>query len=258
MIPLLTDRGMAALAGFISRETLFAFDLDGTLAPIVADPASIRLDDRVREGMIRLSKLAQTAVITGRSRGDASQRLGFSPTWLVGNHGAEGLPGQDDDSRLLQQTVSGWEQQLESMADDRLENVALLERKGLSLSLHYRHAPNPDTCHAAILDMAGRLLPAPRLVGGKFVVNLIPQGLPDKGAALLQLMELSGCKNSFFIGDDETDEDVFRLQNRNIFTVSVGTDRDSRAAYRIDNQGDVMILLEILQGILSLQTGQRG
>jgi trehalose-6-phosphatase len=42
MLYLLSEEGIAALKSFIDRKTLFAFDLDGTLAPIVANPEDIR------------------------------------------------------------------------------------------------------------------------------------------------------------------------------------------------------------------------
>ena len=41
MTYLFTPAGRAALSTFVDASTLFAFDLDGTLAPIVPDPAAI-------------------------------------------------------------------------------------------------------------------------------------------------------------------------------------------------------------------------
>jgi len=35
-------------------------------------------------------------------------------------------------------------------------------------------------------------------------------------------MNQAGCPKGFFVGDDETDEDVFRLDHESIFTVRVG------------------------------------
>lgn len=251
MVRLSSDAGHAALHAFVSTATLFAFDLDGTLAPIVDDPADIRISGAVRNGMAALTSLAATAVITGRSRSDAAAHLEFSPRYLVGNHGAEGLPGQEETSLRLRRTVSAWEEQLASRIGPELREAILLERKTYSLSLHYRHAPYPRSAHAALLTAIAGLEPPPRRVGGKFVENIIPAGAPHKGDALLRLLDISGCANAFFIGDDETDEDVFRLDDPRIFSVCVGGDRPTAARYLLDRQEDIAPLLHGLVNLLA-------
>jgi trehalose 6-phosphate phosphatase len=243
MIDLLSQEGLKALHSFISRDTLFAFDLDGTLAPIVADPVLIAIPEAVRREMQQLSGLAATAVITGRARSDALQYLGFEPRYLVGNHGAEGLPGPPGQELEQLAAVEQWEQQLQSLIAPEIKASILLERKGFSLSLHYRHAPDPQAVHAALLAAIDRLVPAPRRVGGKFVENIIPQDAPHKGDALLRLMELAGCPRAFFLGDDETDEDVFRLDSPAIFTVHIGSGVTSCARYCIRDQKETATLL---------------
>ena len=45
-----------------------------------------------------MSKLI-VAVITGRSRSDAMQHLAITPHYLIGNHGAEGLPGWESQDK---------------------------------------------------------------------------------------------------------------------------------------------------------------
>lgn len=246
MIRLFSDAGLAALRAFVTADTLYAFDLDGTLAPIMADPAAIRVSGEVREGLVRLSCLAATAVITGRSRNDALAHLGFEPRYLVGNHGAEGLPGREGEDRDMRLLVAEWERQLAFLLLPEIRSATLFENKGRSLSLHYRHALQPETVHAALLAAIARLVPAPRRVGGNFVENLIPRGAPHKGDALLHLMEHSGCARAFFLGDDETDEDVFRLVDPRIFSVCVGLDRPTSARYALLNQGETARLLDEL------------
>jgi trehalose 6-phosphate phosphatase len=251
MIYLFSDVGQEALRRFVSRDTLFAFDLDGTLAPIVADPAEIRISKPVRSGLARLSRLAATAVITGRARSDALKHLGFEPRYLVGNHGIEGLPGYPGQEQELRTTVEQWEGQLLTLLPPEIKAAILLERKGFSLSLHYRHAHDPRAVHAALLAAIDRLLPPPRRVGGKFVENLIPREAPHKGDALLRLMELSGSPRAFFLGDDETDEDVFRLDSPCILPVCVGIERPTAAQYHLKEQSETARLLEEILTILA-------
>ena len=87
--------GLVALARYVAPDTLFAFDLDGTLTPIVDDCFAAQSDEPVRATLKRMAELAKVAVITGRSRKDALTILGMEPHLLVGNHGAEWPVGSE-------------------------------------------------------------------------------------------------------------------------------------------------------------------
>lgn len=246
--------GRAALRAVVSQSTLYAFDLDGTLAPIVDDPAGITIPNKVLNSLIQLDHLAPVAIITGRSRADALSHLGFTPRCLVGNHGAEGLPGHEgQDCGFHNQAVS-WEQQLTDLLSPEIRSSVLIENKGESLSLHYRHAAGPDEVHSALLAAIVRLVPPPRRVGGKFVENLIPHGAPHKGDALLYIMKHLGCRRALFVGDDETDEDVFRLADESVFGIRIGKDCGSAAVNYLQSQSEIVPLLDEIMAILS-QTG---
>lgn len=251
MIELLSMAGLAELRAFITPTTLFAFDLDGTLAPIVDDPSAARIPEAVRRGLQQLSRLATTAVITGRLRSDALSRLGFEPTYLVGNHGGEGLPGELSGNSQQHGLMEQWLRQLQSLLPAEIWAAIVVEQKGGSLSLHYRHAPHRKTAHAALLDAITWLDPQPRRVGGKCVENLLPVQAPHKGDALLHLMRHSGCPNALFVGDDETDEDVFRLADPSIFTICVGTERESLASFHLPDQTAIAQLLQQLVALLT-------
>ncbi len=91
MTYLFSEAGLASLHGFVDPATLYGFDLDGTLAPIAADPGGILVPDAIQKALARLKKRAVVAVIPGRTRGcPASSRC--RPPESVGNHGAEGFP----------------------------------------------------------------------------------------------------------------------------------------------------------------------
>ena len=77
MTYLFSREGRGALRDFIDCSTLFAFDLDGTLAPLVVDPTRIKIPDEIVEPLIRLNRMAPVALITGRARADADPHLGF-------------------------------------------------------------------------------------------------------------------------------------------------------------------------------------
>jgi trehalose 6-phosphate phosphatase len=60
------------------------------------------------------------------------------------------------------------------------------------------------------------------------------------------LMLQTGIKSAFYIGDDDTDEDVFSLPNTRIFTVRVGRKVSSQAQYFISEQAEINPLLRTL------------
>jgi len=248
MIYLFSDAGRAELRGFVDRTTLFAFDLDGTLAPIVADPSRIVIPQDVRARLTRLGAMASVAIVTGRARADAESHLGFAPRFLVGNHGAEGLPGADASEQEFVRLCRGWREQLKTFLPERESTGILIEDKGATLSLHYRNCQ--EGAHRKILNAILRLVPAPRRISGKAVENLVPRDAPHKGEALLFIMGHLGCARAFFVGDDETDEDVFRLGDDSIFGVRVGIHAGSGARFFIRGQEEIGPLLDEIMAAL--------
>lgn len=240
----------ARLADFVDPATLFAFDLDGTLAPIVSDPALIRIPDAVQRALAELAGRAPVAIITGRSRSDALAHLAGAPRYVIGNHVAEGLPGWTERENGFVRTAQGWQQQLDILLPQEEQTGIVIENKGPTLSIHYRHAVNIPAAQGLIQHAVRRLLPPPRRVSGKFVENLLPAGAPDKGVALELLMREEKLTKGFFVGDDETDEDIFRLCRKNIFTVRVGQKKTSGADYYLRGQYEMARLLRLINRVL--------
>lgn len=244
MTYLFAPDGQAALHAFVTALTLHAFDLDGTLAPIVADPAGIAIPNEVRRGLIQLNSMAPVAIITGRSRADALNHLGFTPHCLVGNHGAEGLPGEDAAVQGFVRLCQGWKGQLAAFLPDMPARGITLEDKGTTIALHYRHAPDTVKARGSILAAIARLTPVPRVVSGIFVENIAPQEAPNKGEAVEILMGHLGCRRAIFVGDDVTDEDVFSLENPAVLGIRVGRDEKSGAGYYLQGQFEMIRLLQ--------------
>ena len=240
---LFTKSGLSALHSFLDRKTLFAFDLDGTLAPIVDHPGNIRIPDSILTELFILNRQASVSIITGRSRRDAQLYLGFIPQHLIGNHGAEGLPGweaKEDEFICLGRT---WEAQLHDMLPENDRLGFRIENKGATVSVHYRAAQDADASHDLLLEAIENLVPPPKRVGGKYIENLIPRDAPDKGIAMLHLMRHTGCPKGFFAGDDVTDEAVFELSGDQLFTVRVGNKMKTSAQYYLQDQREIAHLL---------------
>lgn len=242
MIPLLGSAGRAALARFARPDTLLAFDYDGTLAPIVADPQRARLRPRTHTLLARVSERYPTIVITGRSRLDLLRRLsGLSALEVIGNHGLETAGA----NRLeYVRRVKSWHTALAR----ELPTIPglVIEDKRYSLALHYRYCPDPAAARTVIRAVA-QTLNGVRRVGGKSVLNLIPAEAPNKGHAVLAACARRACARALYIGDDETDEDVFILKRpATLLTVRVEHDPESSADYCLRSQEEMDPVLAFL------------
>ena len=107
MIYAFSPEGVECLAAVLEADPLLAFDIDGTLAPIVDMPNEARLPDDVQKCLAQLAQRYDVAIITGRSVADARRMLSFMPRHLIGNHGAEGLPAWRDRTAGFERTVRG-------------------------------------------------------------------------------------------------------------------------------------------------------
>ncbi|MBI5604379.1 MAG: trehalose-phosphatase [Deltaproteobacteria bacterium] len=248
---LFTESGLTDLRRFVDHQTLFAFDLDGTLAPITSDRHGTRVSEATTKELAHLVDRAAVAIITGRSRSDAQARLGIVPRFLVGNHGAEGLPGWETREKKFAGICLAWEKQLRSFLPPADASGISIENKGSTLSVHYRAALDREKAHSLVLRGIDLLIPHPRRIEGKCVENLLPEMAPDKGTAMRCLMGLSGCPKGLYTGDDVTDEDVFRLDSKHLLTIRVGTGGLSLARYQLRNQQEIVRLLKEINHRLS-------
>lgn len=245
-----SPKGLSDLARYVAPDTLFAFDLDGTLAPIVEDYSAVQVTEQIRATLGRLVKVAKVAVITGRSRQDAMDILGFEPHLLVGNHGAE-WPGQAGNLNSQQSKVCQiWRETLHEMLST-VKGVEI-EYKGESLSLHYRKADYTEHTLSLLNAAIEKLVPIPRKIGGKFVINLLPMEALNKGDALVATMEMFGLQRAIFIGDDVTDEAVFKLNHVDVFGIHIGKDEQTAAPYYMKRQSALLGLLNAMVGTLEL------
>ena len=187
-------------------------DYDGTLSTISLDPAAARLVDGAAGPLADLAeRLAVVAIVTGRAPLDARRLVGVPGLLIAGNHGMEWLePGASEPHA----TPSGSDvrRRLDELVRrlPPIEGVAL-EHKGISASVHYRNAPDPDAARASILAALGDVEPFGFRIGrGRMIVELRPVGLGDKGSAVRAIVERFGLRGAVVMGDDVTDLDMFR------------------------------------------------
>ena len=87
----------------------------------------------------------------------------------------------------------------------------IIENKGVSVSIHYRLSPEPETTRRAIMSAIGRLAEGQnlRLTQGKKVIDILPQLEVNKGTAVRDLAQGYNLHSGIYLGDDLTDIDAF-------------------------------------------------
>jgi trehalose 6-phosphate phosphatase len=243
---ILSGRNLADLRRIARADVLLAFDFDGTLAPIAPTPARARMRAATRRRLRDLTHLYPCAVISGRALADVSEKIaGTDIRRVFGNHGLEvaGLRRRPDP------VVRRWLGPLH----DQLAHLQgiVVEDKRHSVSVHYRAAQNRRAALAAIERVVGGL-PGVRAIIGEAAMNLLPRGRANKGVALAQALELSGCDAAIYVGDDQTDEDAFRVSGPfEVLGVRIGRSAASAARYHLESQAAIDRLLEELRRIRS-------
>lgn len=247
VISLYSKGSLIVLESLSFTKTLYAFDFDGTLAKIVSVPSEAYMSPKTVQLMRQLCELVPVAIVSGRSIADLKKRIPFEPKFLIGNHGLEGLGVAPMSMLAASQICANWKQKLNR------ENFGAgveIEDKQYSLAIHYRRSREKKTTKLRIERAIGKLDPVPRIIGGKSVFNLLPAGAPHKGAAILDLVQKAGMKHIFYIGDDDTDEDIFGIPYKfgQIMSVRIGRKQTSKASYFLKRQSDINKLLKLIIG----------
>lgn len=226
---------------FAWSNVLLAFDYDGTLAPLVSTPARATMRPSTRRLLKRAGRLYPCVAISGRGHADALSRLrGVAISRVVGNHGAEPSSG----AKAFRRRVQQWLPVLTARLSGR--RGVMIEDKGLSVAVHYRQARDRRATRRAIVA-AARSLDDVRIIGGKLAVNLLVPDAPHKGLALERERARFACDTVIYVGDDDTDEDVFQLDRPGqLLSIRVGRKRTSAAPYYIRDQAEIDRLLGTL------------
>ena len=199
-------RVTAALAAEPHRSVL-ALDFDGSLAPIVDDPAAARPLPEVLGVLGRLgARLGRVAVVSGRPVAFLADRMGALPVELIGGYGGERIvAGEYRLDRRLEPWVTVLAEAARrcraSFTGGRVE-----EKPGIGVTLHWRTRPErADECAAVAervaVDLGLVVHPARR------AVELRPPVTIDKGTTVRDLVV--GFEAAGFAGDDSGDLPAF-------------------------------------------------
>lgn len=247
MTYLLSDEGRQAMRVAAGKRLLYAFDFDGTLAPISPSRHSVQVSQTVREWLQALTERAPCAVVSGRSLADLAPRMDGVEVHLIGNHGIEGPCSSPADLGKAERACSQWKRELvDGLAQLPVVQGAEVEDKRYSLTVHLRRTVDPDRAGVEVHGLLQHLNPAPHIVMGTYSINILPSTQEGKGAAAVALMTQLGRNGLLYIGDEETDETVFAMPRGIVLGIRIGESANTHAKFYLKGQGEIEEVLRCL------------
>ena len=237
-------------------------DYDGTLVPICKEPSLARLSPDTQKVLKDLSKnpFLSVGVISGRSLGEIRKMVGVRDLFYAGNHGFEIFfkkrvwthPELEGFTPRLKKVVR------ELHSRTRGIKGIIVEDKKFTASIHYRNvkAQSPGSILAIITEVLAPYPDAFTVARGKKVFEIRPLVEWDKGKAVERLTELLSIKSKLiriYIGDDQTDEDAFRVLGKGDITIRVGSKKGSRAQYYCRGNSEVVTFLKMFTDMKVVQ-----
>ena len=249
-VKVLDDKAIAGIRQHYqgTKNRCLLLDYDGTLVPFTRLPSEAAPDNAVKEMLVRLTgdPKNHVIVISGRDAASLDRWLGMLPITLIAEHGAS--------SRMRH---GAW-QQMVSVSDLWKEEIrrimqlfvircagSFIEEKTNTIAWHYRNTQTGlgFSRSRELLNTLSQLIQNTTLqvIDGNKVVEVRIAGF-DKGAASLKIINEVDPDFVLCMGDDTTDEDMFKALEGEAYTIKV-TNGASAAQYTILSQQQVLPLL---------------
>ncbi|CAI9762469.1 unnamed protein product [Fraxinus pennsylvanica] len=256
------------------KQIVVFLDYDGTLSPIVNDPNHAFMTDRMRSAVNDVARRFPTAIISGRSRDKVYGFVKLDDVYYAGSHGMDimGPPLQvnyhRDKYQINAQDEKGKEFTIFQPAQEYLPSIekmltelktrtcnipgAFVEDNRFCISVHYRHVLAED--YEALEQIVWSVLsdyPCFHMTRGKKVMEIRPSIKWNKGEALEYLLDTLGFSDysnvlPFYLGDDKTDEDAFKVLKRRGLGYPVvvsSVPRETWASYSLRDSSEVLSFL---------------
>jgi len=234
-----------------SDRRLLFLDYDGTLTPLVRHPAMAKPDRKIRDLLRSLTADEKNNVViaSGRDRETLQNWFGALSLGLVAEHGAwSKFTGQE--WQHAKPLSTEWKRDLLPILEiyaDRLPG-AFVEEKEDAVAWHFRMA-DPEQAEQRASELVDHMthLTAKtdlQVVLGSKVVEIRRAGV-DKGSAALYWLSAAEYDFILGIGDDTTDEDLFKNMPVTALTIRVGIS-PTLARYTVSSSAEVIELLEMM------------
>jgi len=207
-----------------AADAVIGLDFDGTLSPIVEDPAAAHIHDEAADVLVALAEQVRAvAVITGRPARQALDLGGLESVGnAIGDAGKElfvfGQYGNERWSSTNRRVISprpppglaSFLRELPRFLRRAGAGDAHIEEKGLAVAVHTRRMPDPERAEDVLLPLLRDLAASHDLVvePGRNVVEVRSPGM-HKGVVVERLADEVDARAFCFVGDDLGDLEAF-------------------------------------------------
>ncbi len=240
-----------------SKKRFFLIDYDGTLVPITPMPSEAVPPENIIEFLTSISSdpANHVAIVSGRDANTMEKWFGYLPITLVAEHGASLKMRQESWQQLVTFSGQSKEQVRRIMQLFVTRCVgSFIEEKTSTLAWHYRNT-QVDLGFARSRELINNLSQLIQntplqVIDGNRVVEVRMAGF-DKGTITLRILNEAQPDFILCVGDDTTDEDMFKVLEEPAFTLKAYTikvgSRGTSAKYTLPSQQQVLPLLTRLQ-----------
>lgn len=250
----LNNKGIDAIrhAYQLSNNRILFFDYDGTLAPIVPDPAKAIMGEDMRKLLTDIAKRDTVVIVSGRDRYFLDKLFSDLPVHMIAEHGALIKAKDSGEWQLNEGYEENWKDGIRPMMQIYAKRCpgAFVEEKETALAWHYRTADDKEYASRRAQELLWQLKNyiQPELnlqvIDGNKVVEVKKTAF-NKGTATRTFVEGGGFDFILAIGDDTTDEDMFEALPETSFTIKIGDDL-SAARNHIRSQDEVFHFLHFM------------
>jgi len=231
-----------------SLNRVLFLDYDGTLVDFTGNIDDASPDEELYQLIKKLTEdeANKVVIISGRRNETLEKWFGHLKVDMIAEHGAWQKTG-DDKWNCLPLLTDQWKQEMKAILETYTDRTpgSFIEEKSYSLVWHYRKADeglgelraNEIVSHLRILaaDKGLQLMPGNKVIEFKNIeVN--------KGKAALNWLYDKNPDFILALGDDHTDEDIFKALPDDAFTIKVGNNI-SEAKYYLNDYKEVRKLL---------------
>lgn len=254
---LLTKHAVAAVRTEIAsayaqaRERYIFLDYDGTLVGFNADIDKAAPDRELYDILEQLTSdpLNRIIIISGRRYQTLEQWFGHLKLDMIAEHGAW-QKYQDSEWKPLPLLTDKWKHEVKTVLDTYTDRTpgSFVEEKSYSLVWHYRKVEEGlgelraneiiNHLRVFIADKGLQMMPGNKVIEFKNIeVN--------KGKAAQNWLYNNDPDFILALGDDHTDEDIFKALSTDAYTIKVGSNI-SAARYYLKDYHEVRELLKEL------------
>ncbi len=230
-----------------SLKKIILLDYDGTLVPFNSFPNKAVIDREIYEIIKSLSNVCDVVIISGRKADFLDQQFEEINISLVAEHGAL-IKEKNGNWQIMTNQNIEWKSEMIKIFEYYLTRLpgSFIEEKSFSLVFHYR-ACDPEMAEIRIKEFEDELINYTsnlnlQIIKGNKVLEVRNYDI-NKANSGMYFISKDIYEFILFIGDDWTDEDLFKvLRDKNAYTVKIGIE-SSNAKYHLYSFKDVRILL---------------